>query len=125
MPSPVVERVLASLQSTRHSGNGWTARCPAHDDQHSSLSIHEGPDGRVLLHFHAGCEVGEIVKAIDLELRDLFPESVGQPGNRAGHHSTTQTITVERLARDKGLTAPFLRELGLRDRPDGILIPYL
>jgi hypothetical protein len=97
------DRVLEHLGNKRQQGDGYIARCPAHDDQHSSLSIHEGPDGRALLHCFAGCEIGEIVKAINLELRDLFPEGVTHFGDRGGHASSTQVVTLEKLAADKKL----------------------
>ena len=46
--------LLAQLKGVARAGDGWTARCPAHDDRHNSLSIHHR-DGRWLLRCHAGC----------------------------------------------------------------------
>jgi hypothetical protein len=46
---------LASLLDAKPSGNGWSAKCPIHDDQHESLSISEGGQDRVLYHCFAGC----------------------------------------------------------------------
>jgi putative DNA primase/helicase len=57
----------------RRSGDGYAARCPAHDDRNPSLSVGEGTDGEVLIHCHAGCSVEDIVAAVKLELVDLFP----------------------------------------------------
>src|SRR2546422_10634473 len=54
---------------------GWSAKCPAHEDEKASLSIGEGADGRVLVHCHAGCSNEAIVAALGLELKDLFSES--------------------------------------------------
>jgi hypothetical protein len=51
-----------------------TSTCPNHDDRHPSLSIAEGDDGRVLIHCHTGCDPSEIVQALGLQLRDLFPQ---------------------------------------------------
>jgi hypothetical protein len=51
----------------------WEALCPAHDDQHRSLSVGVGKEGQVLLHCFAGCTAQEIVAALDLTMRDLFP----------------------------------------------------
>jgi putative DNA primase/helicase len=65
--------VLSRLKGVRRAGNGWSALCPAHDDKRQSLSVAEGRDGRVLLKCHAGCDAQAIVRAIGLELRDLFP----------------------------------------------------
>jgi len=68
-----IDVVLKRLQGVRQSGKQWTALCPAHDDKHQSLSVSEGRDGRVLLKCHAGCDIKAIVRAMGLELRDLFP----------------------------------------------------
>lgn len=53
----------------------WRAVCPAHESRHhtQSLAIREMSDGTLLLKCHAGCDVGQIVAAVGLELRDLFP----------------------------------------------------
>jgi hypothetical protein len=72
-----VETVLALLPDHRKAGKGWTARCPAHDDDRASLSIAVGKDGQVLLHCHAGCDFKDIVKALKLEERDLFATADG------------------------------------------------
>ena len=80
-PSPVVGRVLAHLPGARPNGRGWQAQCPAHNDDHASLSIAEGDDGRVLVKCHAGCPTAAILRAIRLELRDLFPAA--NPTSRA------------------------------------------
>ena len=50
-----------------------SACCPAHVDKDPSLSIRETPDGAVLLHCFAGCEVRDVVAAMGLELHELFP----------------------------------------------------
>lgn len=70
--SPTVSRVLSRLFGVKRSGDGWLARCPAHDDQHPSLSISEGDDGRVLLKCFGGCETEAVVRALGLSMADLF-----------------------------------------------------
>jgi hypothetical protein len=74
-PSPL-DRVLGLLQQPRRAGDGWVARCPAHEDRHPSLSVGEGAEGRVLLNCHAGCALDAILAALQLTERDLFPEPV-------------------------------------------------
>jgi putative DNA primase/helicase len=61
------------LEGVRKQGGGYLARCPAHEDRIPSLSIGEGDDGRVLLHCWAGCETRDVVAALRLTWRDLFP----------------------------------------------------
>jgi hypothetical protein len=51
----------------------WQARCSAHDDRSPSLAISETPDGTILLKCWAGCAADAIVRALGLELKDLFP----------------------------------------------------
>lgn len=48
------------------------AKCPVHDDRAPSLSVSEGDDGRVLVHCHAGCDPQDVVRAMGLEMKDLF-----------------------------------------------------
>jgi hypothetical protein len=59
--------ILSRLRGVRHSGGGYTAFCPAHDDRKTpSLSIREGENGKVLLHCFggAGCSYRQIVEAL-------------------------------------------------------------
>lgn len=65
---------LAARLEARPTGEGWQAKCPAHDDTNPSLSVTEGHDGRVLLKCHAGCPAETIVAALGLKLRDLFAD---------------------------------------------------
>ena len=53
--------------SPRSSGDGFSARCPAHDDTRPSLSISEGHDGATLIYCHAGCSLDQILEALSLE----------------------------------------------------------
>ncbi|NUQ49701.1 MAG: hypothetical protein HUU27_07255, partial [Phycisphaerae bacterium] len=76
-----LQNVLSRLGGVRKCGDGHEARCPAHDDQHASLSVALGDDGRVLLHCHAGCAPVAVCKAMGLRLGDLFPPS----NNGDGH----------------------------------------
>ena len=60
----MLDDLLGRLKGVRPSSEGWMARCPAHDDQHPSLSIGHGDDGRWLLHCHAGCTVDAVGGAL-------------------------------------------------------------
>jgi hypothetical protein len=80
-----LERFRSALEqagSRQSSPGAWT--CPAHDDQHASLSVKEGRDGRVILNCHAaaGCEFEDIVRAVNLEPSDLFPPKEQSNGAR-------------------------------------------
>lgn len=67
-----IQKVLTRLPGHRATGKGWTARCPAHDDQTASLSIGQGDDGRVLMHCHAGCSTKAVCLALGITVASLF-----------------------------------------------------
>lgn len=64
--------ILYLFKNVKRVGDGWAARCPTHDDQHNSLSISDGNDGRILLHCHAnaGCTYAGIVQAAGVMLHN-------------------------------------------------------
>ena len=56
----------------------WTARCPVqtahtHGDKNPSLSVAESPTGVALITCHKGCTTPDVVAALGLTMRDLFP----------------------------------------------------
>ena len=68
-------QLLDRLEASRATGSGrWVAKCPAHPDRSPSLSVRETEDGTVLVKCFAGCGASDVVAAVGLELRDLFPE---------------------------------------------------
>ena len=67
--------ILSRFKGVKKSGNGWTCRCPAHDDTANSLNIHRRR--KWLLKCHAGCAVEEIAAEIGLKISDLFDEERG------------------------------------------------
>jgi putative DNA primase/helicase len=64
---------IAKALGGRKVGNGWTARCPAHDDRTPSLSIRDAEDNKVLVHCHAGCGQERVVTA--LRTRGLWADN--------------------------------------------------
>ena len=80
-----LDRVLSRLKAVKKvGGRQFIARCPAHDDRRPSLSVKEGDDGRVLMYCHAGCHVSDIVRAMNLEMVDLFDTSRSTRGRGRG-----------------------------------------
>lgn len=75
MQDDPLQTVLGRLRHVQRSGAGHGAKCPAHEDQHASLSISRGDDGRVLLHCHAGCSPESVCSAVGLQMNDLFAPS--------------------------------------------------
>lgn len=62
-----IEEFKVRLEGVR----GKSARCPAHDDRHASLTFDVGEGGSILVHCHAGCRVEDIVESLGLTMRDL------------------------------------------------------
>ena len=72
-----LDSVLERLEAVRSSGQSrFVARCPAHHDRTASLSIRQADDGRVLLHCFGGCDTRDVLHALNLELKDLYPEAL-------------------------------------------------
>ncbi|QQE83282.1 CHC2 zinc finger domain-containing protein [Pseudomonas putida] len=72
--SACLEKVISRLDKVKSAGaSKWIACCPAHLDKSPSLKISETSDGVVLIKCWAGCSANEVVQAIGLQLRDLFP----------------------------------------------------
>lgn len=68
-------KLIDRLDGVRATGPGrWIAKCPAHEDRSPSLSVRELEDGTVLVKDFGGCGAADVVAAVGLELRDLFPE---------------------------------------------------
>jgi hypothetical protein len=70
-----VQEFLARLERVSKTHIGWMARCPAHEDSRPSLSVGATDEGRILLRCFAGCELGAIVGALRLEVKDLFADA--------------------------------------------------
>lgn len=88
--------ILNRLDKVRQIRPGsWIARCPAHGDKDPSLSIRETDDGKVLLKCFAGCSAADVVGAVSLSLRDLFPEPL--PG--AEHHRRRESANRDKIER--------------------------
>ena len=59
------------------------AQCPAHDDNTPSLSITYG-EGCVALYCFSGCQLTDILNALDYNIKDLWDE-----------HATNNIINLE------------------------------
>jgi len=70
--------ILERLGGVVKTNNGWDAKCPCrNDDSNPSLSIHEKPNGQILLYCHrgGGCGASQICDSIGVALSDLMPPS--------------------------------------------------
>lgn len=114
-----LERVFSSLKGVRKSAHGWVARCPAHQDQHPSLSIALGKAESVLLKCHAGCSFEAVVEALGLTPADLFVQTPTR------QKTPRSKLSLLDLAQEKVLPWKFLLNIGVVDDPSGgVRIPY-
>lgn len=95
-----LDELIAMIPGVQRSGEGWSARCPAHDDSNPSLSISisSSNDGQILLKCHAGCETQAVVAALGLTMKDLFPPRARNGLNVVasyGYHDERGTILYE------------------------------
>lgn len=79
--------LLEHLDGVKRVNGGYEAKCPAHDDEHLSLSIREGRDDQILVHCFTGCAAEDIMRAAG--------QKIGAFEHTNGH--TAQT-PVERCA---------------------------
>lgn len=104
-PRPDVHAMLARLEKIRENGPGrWLACCPAHHDRSPSLAIRETPDGTLLLKCFAECSTADVLAAVGLELKDLFPQrerdayrATKRPGERWVPRDVLAAIAREAL----------------------------
>lgn len=74
--------LLSRLKGVKQYGDGFMAVCPAHQDKSPSLSLSQAEDGRALLNCFAGCKPRDVLGAVGLEMRNLFPENMSQGQRR-------------------------------------------
>lgn len=81
------------VSHVKRSGQGYSARCPAHEDQQSSLSFADGHSGLVVT-CHTGCTLDAICAALGVTVASLFHESNGRPPT-AGRKQIVQTYDYQ------------------------------
>jgi hypothetical protein len=75
-----LREILPRLSGVRKGGQGFAAKCPAHDDQKQSLNLAEA-NGRVLVKCYAGCDTMSVVSALGLTWQDLFDRGITNPSS--------------------------------------------
>jgi len=83
-------QLVERLEGVRSTGpHRWIAKCPAHDDRSPSLAVKEADDGTVLVKCFGGCGATEVVSALGLSLKDLFPERPPDHRHKSSRHGLT------------------------------------
>jgi hypothetical protein len=125
-----VEALLAKLSDVRKAGSGWSARCPAHEDQRASLSIARGNDGAALVKCHAGCDTSAILAAVGMKLADLFPANGGPTRTRNGKRTIggrtfrTAKDAVAELERTHGKQSALWTYHNAQGEPVGVVVRW-
>lgn len=121
MLAAIMVDLLRHLKGVRRSGDGWTAVCPGHADQHNSLSVHHR-DGRWLLKCHAGCGCREIMDALGLDATALFDDQTPRGGRPipASNHATVQPFT--KSPNTAGSTAMVQKEASANSSTSGLTL---
>lgn len=108
-----LDLLLSRLEGVKKAGDRYVASCPAHNDKSPSLSLSRGDDGRALVHCYAGCEARDVLAAVGLEMRDLFPDNLNAEQRRQYRREhLAKERQFERLVIEaaKGATAPLSDE---------------
>jgi hypothetical protein len=130
-----------SCECHRAARNGkGLVHCPAHDDEHPSLSVSQSKNGKRLIKCMAGCSQDAVIEV--LKERGLWPRPgrngrksvaampIGKPSDKVTNsHSGAAGLSTAMLAAAKNLSPNLLREWGVSDsRYNGVTrvaIPYL
>jgi hypothetical protein len=102
MRRPLPADVASRLQGIRPSGDGYMARCPAHDDKSPSLSVTVNDAGKLLLRCHAGCEQRAVLDAIQATPQMLDPNREDRPGLTEWSPSKAPTVAIYDYTDEQG-----------------------
>ena len=109
-----LQRVLTALEvhgcNPVKRGEGYSARCPAHDDNNPSLSLSEGQAQPVVMNCFAGCKPEQILAALGLSY--YFQESQRgayrwDSAERIVYENRTEALDASRqIVRDRRVVLP-------------------
>lgn len=106
--------IAAALKGHWAWGRG-KCRCPAHDDSSPSLSVHDMPDSRVLVHCFAGCSQDRVIEA--LRARGLWPERDDFGRRLIRKHTPVPVHEHRRLDADERASIAEARAIWQRAKP--------
>lgn len=77
MEQTPLQKILTEIERTTgpatRRGSSYELRCPAHPDHEPSLGLTENTEQHALLYCQAGCSAVDVLQAVGLSLRDLYP----------------------------------------------------
>ena len=87
-------QVIAALEShgckPKRSGDGWKAKCPAHDGQTQSLSVDNGDTGSAVLYCFSGCDYRAVMRALGLDQANGAKRQIVSVYDYDGHFETVR-----------------------------------
>lgn len=102
-----LDLLLSRLDGVKQHGARYGALCPAHDDKSPSLSLSRGEDGRALVYCHAGCENRDVLAAVGMEMRDLFPGNLSHEQRQQYRRATlVEARNLERMVIEAAKNKP-------------------
>ncbi len=110
-----LRQVIDALDGVRRSSNGYSARCPGHEDQHASLSVRLGDNGKVVFNCHAWCSYDQIVGGLGITPLPNTSRVARKP-LRSFHYQDRDGTVVASKHRRAGRGSPFYWS-----QPDGTL----
>ena len=98
MPNSILaspDQVIAALEShgckPKRSGDGWKAKCPAHDGKTQSLSVDDGDTGNAaVIHCFSGCEYRDVMHALGLNQANSTKRQIVTTYDYDGHFETVR-----------------------------------
>lgn len=121
-----IDEILARLDGVRGHDGQYMARCPAHEDKKASLSVASGQDGRILLKCQAGCSCRDVVAALGLSERDLFPQRTGNHIEAAYTYRNAEGCVLGEKLRYEGKRFTWKRPVpgGWEYKKPADIVPY-
>jgi hypothetical protein len=89
----VVNLILSRVKSARRTGDGYSFKCPAHDDKKSSAAFYPKSNG-VAFKCYAGCTTEQICDGLGISKSDLHI--------RKQYYSRLQTVACYRYFDEAG-----------------------
>lgn len=67
----LIDEIAAQHEGKHQQDGSYLCKCPCHDDNHASLHLTAGDNGRILVYCHAGCSYDVLVKALGLSRENV------------------------------------------------------
>ena len=74
-----LESFLSRVTSSKYTNGEYRCSCPgplhSRGDRNPSLSVKQCEDGSIVLYCFAGCSAYDVVSAVGLTMKDLYPQT--------------------------------------------------